>query len=95
MKALKIVLAILSIPILLFEYFVFIWYWSGDGAYMLIMVPLVFAVLTALHVFFIKSVQKAYLKLILTASSVFLSPVFTILTVFFIAHIFNINIEIA
>ena len=95
MKALKIILAIIAIPVVLFEYFVFLWYWSGDGMFTLISVPIVFATIVALHVLFIKLVQKAYLKHILTISSVFLSPVFTMLIVFFIAYIFGINIEIA
>ncbi|MBQ8541785.1 MAG: hypothetical protein IJ435_09995 [Clostridia bacterium] len=95
MKALKIILAALSIPVLLFEYFVFMWYWSGDGTYMLVMVPLVFAALTALHVFFIKRAKKVSLKHALTLSCVFLNPVFTIMIVYLIAFIFGISIEIA
>lgn len=95
MKALKIILAIASIPVLLFEYFVFMWYWSGDGTYMLVSVPLVFAVLTALHVFFIKRAEKACLKHALTLSCVFLNPVFTVVIVYLIAFIFGVRIEIA
>lgn len=95
MKALKIILTIIAIPVIMFEYLVFLWYWSGDGTFTLISVPIVFAIIIALHAMFIKLVQKAYLKLMLTLSSIFLSPVFTVFIVFFIADIFGIVIEIA
>lgn len=96
MPNLFIILCILlAIPIGLFEYFVLFWFWGGDGTFNFIVVPIVFIVFIILHIVLLNRYTNVKLiNNILKFSLVFSTPILSMLTVWILAKIFGVDIQI-
>ena len=78
-----------------FEYFVFLWLWSADGLFTLLGCGISYMIYFALHIMVICKVPDKY-KRIIMHSTVILTPVLSIATVYFLlAPLFGINIAVA
>ena len=89
-------IAILLLPVAIYEYFVFLWYWGGDGLFTLIAVPILYS----LFMFIQSRIFKRYKENVLISTigyftKVLITPVLTVATLYLIAWIFKIDIIIA
>lgn len=93
MKIVKILFYAVSVPILLYEYFVLFWFWGGDGVFTLVSTPIAF-IAYLMGVKYLK--RKIILKntLIFKISAAISLPVLTMLTVWLIAWFLKIDIVI-
>ena len=94
----KVLLFLLHIPLaqfILFEYFVFLWLWGGDGAFAFFGCGISFIVYLALHIFAYFKVQTKF-KRIIIYSAIILTPILSVVTIYFIlAPLLGISIQIA
>lgn len=87
---------ILLIPVLLYEYFVLIWFWGGDGIFTLFAIPIIFIILLSIQIYLKKrhtltKMQNIAINLFIA----FLTPLLSMLIVWLIALFLGINIVIA
>lgn len=95
MKALKIMLHILLIPIAMVEYFCAFWLWAGDGTFTTIAVPVFCAVFLIAQWFICKRFkEKRWVQQIMPYSMVLLTPVLAMLACHIAAWICRYEIVI-
>lgn len=94
-RVLLIICVLLAIPIVMFEYFVFLWFWGGDGIFTFFSTPIVFIIYAILQIVLTKKFRTiSILSTCLKFSTIILTPLVTILTVIVIAEILGITIAI-
>ncbi len=95
LKALKIILHILLIPIVVVEYFVTYWFWGGDGMFMLISMPVFFVIFLIAQQLIRKRLrEKRWVQQIMPYSMVLLTPVLATLACHIAAWICRYEIVI-
>lgn len=94
-KAAKGILYAVSVPILLFEYFVLTWFWGGADTFNFILTPVVF-VIYLITVFFVnkKIKVKSSLASLMKLLYAVILPILTMATVQLAALIFGIDIVV-
>ena len=91
----KYIFWILKIPIILFEYFILIWFWGGDGLFTLISVPFIFGIFGIMYMIGIKkNKENKRIAKVLTNSFVFFTPILSAAITYLIALLFGVEIEI-
>ncbi len=94
-RAMSIILLLIALPIMLFEYFVLFWFWGGAGIFNFFTTPIVFAVYLVGLVHLKKKLRvepliNMVIKILLTA----IVPILTIATVWLLALLFGIDVVI-
>ena len=93
----KAIIFLLHIPLavfVMFEYYMFMWFWSGDGTFALCGCGISFIIYMALHIFAYFKVPNKYKKGIIY-SAIILTPILSIVTVYSVlAPILGITIQI-
>lgn len=94
----KVILFLLHIPLAIFlmvEYFMFMWFWGGDGAFAFFGCGISFIIYLALHIFAYFKVPVK-IKRIIIYSAFILTPILSVITIYLIvAPLLGINIQIA
>jgi len=91
----SIIICIAVVPIILLEYFCFVWFWGGADVFNLFLTPIFYAVYLIIGLILLKKIKKKHLNIFLTLLLVVILPIITMITVYFFAFLFGINIEIA
>ncbi len=79
-----------------FEYFCFIWLWTGDGEFTLIGCGISFIIFLAIHILLLFKTQNRMLKRIIVYSAIILTPILSIITVYAVlAPLCGVIIEVA
>ena len=92
-KLMMVLLHILLTVFVAFEYFVFLWLWSGDGLFTLLGCGISYMVYFALHIMAICKAPDKY-KIIIY-SAVILTPILSVATVYcLLAPMFGISISV-
>lgn len=88
-----IVSLILSIPLLLSEFFMLLWLWAGGGTFTQRAVPITWGIILCIQVLLMNLFSgKRYIRKAMILSMIFLTPYLTYLTVIILADIFGIVI---
>ncbi len=91
----RIAAAIVLIPATIFEYFVLIWFWGGDGLFTFWATPIAFIMYLIAHIVFMKIFHdEIIIGTVLKFSAVLLTPILSIATVWLIAKLLGIAIII-
>ncbi len=94
----KAIIFLLHIPLtalVLFEYFAFMWFWSGDGSFAFFGCGISFIIYLTLHIFAWHKASDKFRKLVLY-SAVILTPILSVVTVYLVlAPLFGVQIQIA
>ena len=94
----RAIIFLLHVPLAVFvliEYFVFMWFLGGDGAFAFFGCGISFIVYLALHIFAYFKVQFK-LKKIIIYSAIILTPILSIITIYLIiAPLLGITIQVA
>ncbi len=94
-KAINFIICVVSVPIILYEYFVLLWFWGGSVIFNLILTPTVYATYMISIVYFSKKIQiKSYLALPVKIICVLALPILTMATVWLLAFLFDVEIVI-
>lgn len=92
-------LVIVSIPIIIFEYGMLLWYWAGDGFFNLLAIPIVLCLYLTAFICLKKKIlskkSEGKLHTALNLLTALLIPILTVLTVQLIALLFGIENTIA
>ena len=92
----KVLILIIVLPIALFDYLVFAWFWTGDGTFSLIATPIAFVLYLLLLIFIKKRFTLSHLwNIISRLAIILLTPILSMFTVSLIALLFGIDISIA
>jgi len=77
------------------EYFMFMWFWGGDGAFAFLGCGISFIIYLALHIFAYFKVQLKFKKIIIY-SAIILTPILSVITIYMIlAPLLGISIQVA
>ena len=94
----KAIIVLLHIPLAIFlmvEYFMFMWFWCGDGEFAYFGCGISFMIYLALHVFAFLKANNKFKKFIIY-SAILLTPILSVLTIYLIlAPLLGISIQIA
>ncbi len=94
----KVILFLLHIPLAIFlmvEYFVFMWFWGGDGAFAFFGCGISYIIYLALHIFAFFKLENKYKKFIIY-SAIILTPILSVVTIYLIlAPLLGISIQVA
>ena len=94
-KSIRIILSIVFAPVILYEYFVFLWFWTGADIFNLISTPLIFVIYIMALILFKKKIKaKSSLSIFFKILLVIVLPILTMVTVRGLAFLFGINIVI-
>ena len=92
------IIFLLHIPLAIFtliEYFMFLWFWGGDGVFTFFGCGISFIVYLALHIFAYFKFQQKFKKLIVY-SAIILTPILSVITIYLIlAPLLGITIQVA
>jgi len=91
---LLIILHIILAPVLFLEYFTLFWIWAGDGNFTLISIPCFFAIFLAMQLFFLFRNKNKAVKTIFIYTSLFITPIISVLLTYLTAMILGISINI-
>ncbi len=95
-KTMMTILNIALVPIIAFEYFCLIWFWSGDGWFNLIFVPVFFTAIAAILLLFRRKYKNnRAINLGLIYSTILLTPILAVGFTYLLAFICQIQIDIA
>ena len=92
-----ILLAVIGIPAVLFEYLMWFVFWAGDGTFTFIAMPITFAIYLTLLLVFKKRYKQRFGKFNIAAiiAIIILTPILSGGTVELIAWLFGIPIVVA
>ena len=94
----RAIIFLLHIPLAIFiliEYFMFMWFWGGDGAFAFFGCGISYIVYLALHIFAYFKVQLKFKKVIIY-SAIILTPILSVITIYLIlAPLLGITIQVA
>ena len=94
----KAIIFLLHIPLAVFivvEYFMFMWFWGGDGEFAFFGCGISYIIYLALHILAYFKVQIKF-KRIIIYSAIILTPILSVVTIYFIlAPLLGITIQIA
>ena len=91
-----IVIASLLLPVAVLEYFILLWFWGGDGLFTLISAPILYSLFMIIQFkIFKRYKENALINVIGYFSKVLITPVLTVATLYLIAWIFKIHIEVS
>ncbi len=94
----RAIIFLLHIPLAIFilvEYFMFMWFWGGDGAFAFFGCGISYIVYLALHIFAYFKVQLKFKKVIIY-SAIILTPILSVITIYLIlAPLLGIIIQVA
>jgi len=77
------------------EYFMFMWFWGGDGAFAFLGCGISFIIYLALHIFAYFKVHLKFKKIIIY-SAIILTPILSVITIYMIlAPLLGISIQVA
>ncbi len=97
-KMKRAIILLLHIPLAIFtliEYFMFMWFWGGDGAFAFFGCGISFIVYLALHIFAYFKFQHKFKKLIVY-SAIILTPILSVITIYLIlAPLLGMTIQVA
>ena len=94
-KVINIILFVVSVPIILLEYFILFWFWGGADVFNFIVTPLAFiSYLIFLNHLKEKINIKDSLAFLLKILLIIILPILTMITVWGIAFVFGIDIVI-
>lgn len=94
-QKLHIILSILFAPLALIEYFVLLWFWAGDGAFMLVSVPVFFLLFLFGQLYFYKRCkEKRFIQKLLVYSMVFITPILAVFGSYAFAWLCGVEIVI-
>ena len=96
MKRAMIFLLHVSLAIFtLIEYFMFIWFWGGDGEFAFFGCGISFIIYLVLHIFAYFKVNEKFKKVIIY-SAIILTPILSVITIYLIlAPLLGVSIQIA
>ncbi len=94
----KAIIFLLHIPLAIFivvEYFMFMWFWGGDGAFAFFGCGISYIIYLALHIFAFLKLENKYKKFIIY-SAIILTPILSVVTIYLIlAPLLGISIQVA
>ena len=94
----KVIIFLLHIPLAIFtfiEYFMFMWFWGGDGAFAYFGCGISFIIYLLLHIFAYFKVNEK-LKKVIIYSAIILTPILSVITIYLIlAPLLGVSIQIA
>ena len=94
----RTIMFLLHIPLAIFiliEYFMFMWFWCGDGAFAFFGCGISYIVYLALHIFAYFKVQLKFKKIIIYGA-IILTPILSVTTIYLIlAPLLGITIQVA
>ncbi len=94
-KIISITLYIVSVPMVLFEYFTLFWFWGGADIFNFISTPVIFVIyLIAVMHLKKKYKTKDHLAVLINILLISILPALTIVTVWVLALLLGINITI-
>lgn len=94
-RIINIILFVVTVPIVLFEYFILFWFWGGADAFNFISTPIIFVIYLIAIMYLKKKINvKSSMTLLVRIISVVILPVLTIFTVWVFAILFGMNILI-
>ena len=94
----RAIIFLLHIPLAIFllvEYFVFMWFWGGDGEFAFFGCGISFIIYLVLHIFAYFKANGKFKKVIIY-SAIILTPILSVITIYFIlAPLLGVSIQIA
>lgn len=94
-KTSNIIICAVSVPIVLFEYLILLWFWGGADVFNFILTPVIFAIYLIGLIYFKKRIKvKAFLDFLIKVLIVISLPILTIASVRIFALLLGINIMI-
>ncbi len=94
----KAIIFLLHIPLAIFivvEYFMFMWFWGGDGAFAFFGCGISYIIYLALHIFAFFKLENKYKKFIIY-SAIILTPILSVVTIYLIlAPLLGVSIQVA
>lgn len=95
-KLLLILLSVVLSPVVLFAYFALLWFWAGDGVFMLISVPIFFAALLFLQILLYKRIpkQRHGIQILSIYCMILATPILTTLVSYALAWLCGIQLTI-
>ncbi len=92
----KAIIFLLHIPLAIFivvEYFMFMWFWGGDGAFAFFGCGISYIIYLALHIFAFFKLENKYKKFIIY-SAIILTPILSVVTIYLIlAPLLGVSIQ--
>lgn len=94
-QIINIILCVVTVPIVIFEYFVLVWFWGGAGVFNFISTPIIFVIYLIAIMYLKEKINvKSSVALLVKIFSVVILPVLTIFTAWVFALLLGINILI-
>ncbi len=94
-KTINIIIYVVSVPIVIFEYFVLFWFWGGADVFNFILTPVIFVIYLITILYLKKKIKvKSTIALPVKLIYILILPILTIVTVCLFAILFGINIII-
>lgn len=91
----NIMLHAITIPVVLFEYFVLLWFWGGSDIFNLISTPIVYIAYLIIIILIKKKIKpKNSSYLLIEISSAIILPILTMATVWLLALFLGVEIVI-